>query len=74
MLSHGGDVPQSGEPLRRQGAQRPPCSLEFVDFSDQAKDLRSDLDCGSLDHGTQLYTQLHPFTCPPKLHVSDIFL
>src|ERR1035437_2022367 len=60
----GGNSPQSGKTVRRQGSQSPPRTLEFIELRDEVKYLWRDLECGCLDHDTQSYTQLHPFPRP----------
>src|SRR5665213_3337450 len=49
----GGNSPQSGKALRRQGSHCPPRTLEFIELCDETKYLRRDLECGCLDHDTQ---------------------
>jgi hypothetical protein len=41
--------------MRKNGK---PCPLEFIEFGDEAKDFRGDLETVGLDHDTQEHTQL----------------
>jgi len=46
------------------------CPLEFIEFGDEAKDFRGDLEALGLEHNTQEFTQLHPIS---RIEMSPIY-
>ena len=64
------DTSQRRQTLRRERAQRTPCTLELVDLGDQAQDLGRDLDGVGVDRflgHSQIYIHLRPITFKPLI-------